>query len=213
MKENINLKRSLILQSFAPLFLLLFIKHFYFRMPILVTKFFECLRVSGIVAVSKAVNHPLFWDLLISAICLIWFLVTLCIWIGFRDLQKAGFRSAGENIVVSEEKRDVGISFLVSFVLPLLVDDVSNLRAFIFFSVMLIMVIGLLIRSNLFYQNPILTLLGYKVCSFKFVDPAKDVEEFAYKEFIGITLGKPITADAAIKRKYIADDVFMIFND
>lgn len=191
MKENISLKRSLILQSFAPLFILLFIKHFYFCMPSLFLIFVKSLKYHRVLAFKMAFEHPLFWDAVLASISAGWLILTLIISLGFRGIQNSGFASKGENIVVSENKSDVGISFLVSFVLPLLVDEVASLRDFIFFLVLLAMVIILLTRSNLYYQNPVLSFLGYKVCTFAIVNPAKDVEEFVEnKEFIGITRGK-----------------------
>lgn len=213
MKENPALKKSLVLQSFAPLFFLLLIKHMYLKMPSLIAKFISALRTEGIDAVRRAINHPLFWDLIIVFVSVIWLLITVLVVFGFRGIQSSGFESKGENIVVHEDKKDVGISFLVSFVLPLLIDEVASLRDFIFFFTMLVLVLSLLIRSNLFYQNPILTLLGYRVCVFKVLDPALDLQPYANREFIGITYGRPITDQVPIKRKYIADDVFLIYND
>ena len=52
----------------------------------------------------------------------------------------------------------------------------------------------------MFYQNPILTLLGYKVCVFKVLDPALDLQPYANREFIGITYGRPITDQVPIER-------------
>lgn len=169
-------------------------------MPSLIAKFISALRTEGIDAVRRAINHPLFWDLIIVFVSVIWLLITVLVVFGFRGIQSSGFESMGENIVVHEDKKDVGISFLVSFVLPLLIDEVASLRDFIFFFTMLVLVLSLLIRSNLFYQNPILTLLGYKVCVFKVLDPALDLQPYANREFIGITYGRPITDQVPIER-------------
>ena len=213
MKENPSLKKSLVLQSFSPLFFLLLIKHIYWRMPALIAEFFSALRIDVLKAVQHATEHPLFWDMVIVAISLLWLVMTVLVVFGFRGIQHSGFVSRGENIVVCDDKKDVGISFLVSFVLPLLVDEVTGMREFIFFMTMLVLVLRLLIRSNLFYQNPILTLLGYRVCTFKVLNPAQDLQPYTDKEFIGITHGKPVAHETPIKRKYIADDVFLIYND
>ena len=201
------------LQSFSPLFFLLFIKHIYWRMPALIAKFFSALQTDGLKAVQHAMKHPLFGDMVIVVISLLWLALTVLVVFGFGEIQHSGFVSKEENIVVCDDKKDVGISFLVSFVLPLLVDEVTGMRDFIFFATMLVLVLCLLIRSNLFYQNPILTLLGYRVCTFKVVNPAQDLQPYTDKEFIGITHGKPVAHEAPIKRKYIADDVFLIYND
>ena len=170
----------------------------------MIAKFFSALQTDGLKAVQHSMKHPLFWDMVIVAISLLWLARTVLVVFGFRGIQHSGFVSKGEN---------VGISFLVSFVLPLLVDEVTGMREFIFFMTMLVLVLRLLIRSNLFYQNPILTLLGYRVCTFKVVNPAQDLQPYTDKEFIGITHGKPVAHETPIKRKYIADDVFLIYND
>ena len=101
---------------------------------------------------------------------------------------------------------------MASFVLPLLFDDVGTLNGFIVFGLLLIMMVILLVKSNLFYQNPVLTILGYRVFEFQFVNPYFDIEK-ENKTYIGITKGKMITEKATIRRKPIADDVFIIFNE
>lgn len=214
MKENRRLKAGLIIQSFAPLFLLLFIKNVNGAMPRLIKSFFDKLFKEGIATFTVAIAYPAFWSFMLTMISVVWIILACIIYLAYRGMQNSGFASKGEMISIIEKKQDVGLSFLVSYVLPLMVDDVQDLRAFLLLTVMLALVLSLLIRSNLFYQNPILALLGYKVFSFTITNPAKDIEEHAHeKNFIGITYGKEITVKIPIKRKYIANDVFMIYND
>ena len=47
----------------------------------------------------------------------------------FKSMQMSGFVDAGEEIVIEEEITDSGITFFMTFVLPLLLDDVETLRA------------------------------------------------------------------------------------
>ena len=49
----------------------------------------------------------------------------------FKSMQMSGFVDAGEEIVIEEEITDSGITFFMTFVLPLLLDDVETLRGFI----------------------------------------------------------------------------------
>lgn len=155
--ENINLKRGLVLQSFAPLFLLLVLKHWrislYFE---LVHRFIDTCAKEGLYAFSVAIKHSYFGGFIVSTIGMVWFLATIIIALGFNGIQRAGFKSAGEQIVVEESSNDSGATFLVTYVLPLLTDDVGTVRELIVFLTMLIMVILLLTRSNTFYQNPVL---------------------------------------------------------
>lgn len=86
-EQNLKLKWRLVIQSFLPLFILIFIKYSDYRM--------------------------------ISAMC------------QFKSMQMSGFVDAGEKFVIEEEITDSGITFFMTFVLPLLPDDVETLKGFI----------------------------------------------------------------------------------
>lgn len=212
-RENLNLKRSLVLQSFAPLFLLLTIKHLdivlYWN---LVIKFLYACKTIGINAIDIAMQHPSFGGFVVSMVGIIWLIVTIAIAMGFNGMQKSGFRSAGEQIVIDDSPNDGGATFLVTYVLPLLTDDVETIRGLIVFLTMLTMVILLLTRSNTFYQNPVLSAMKYKTFAFKFLNPANDII-YPERTYIGITHGVGVVEDAVIKRKYISDGVFVVYND
>lgn len=213
MSENLNLKKSLVMQSFAPLFLLLIIKYLdinvYTKLAI---SFFQILVEEGPVAFNIAISHDLFGGFVVSLIGVIWIFSTIIIALGFNGIQKAGFKSAGERVIIDNITNDNGATFLVTYVLPLLTDDLSSFRGLIVFLTMLIMVIMLLSRSNTFYQNPVLAAMRYRTFSFKFLNPDNDIK-YPDKIYIGITQGKSITEEATIKRKYISDDVFVVYNE
>lgn len=209
LKENKVLKLYLVLQSFSPLFALILIKHIgHFD---LVRKFFSRLFRADFSVVVAAFQSAALGDVVVSAICILWLIGTVIVALAFRDFQRLSFDHHGESILIGEEKEDSGVTFLVSFVLPLLVDDISTLRDLLFFVALLSMVIVLLMKSNLFYQNPVLTALHYKTYEFKFMAPSADVS--GEKTYIGITLKNKPTERTAIKRKYIADGVFIIYNE
>lgn len=209
LKEDKKLKRFLVLQSFCPLFLLIFIQHV--GHGDLVIRFFGGLFHGDWSVIGRAWKSSFLGDVVITALCIAWFLITAIVALGFKNLQSSGYDHHGEMIIIGSEKKDSGVTFLVTFVLSLLVDDVSTLRSFIFFIVLLTMVIFLLMRSDLFYQNPVLVALKYKTYEFQFVTPYQDVQE--NKTYIGLSKGGlPFDGDS-IKRKYIADDVFLIYND
>ncbi len=209
LKEDKKLKRFLVLQSFCPLFLLIFIQHV--GHGDLVIRFLRGLFHGDWSVIGRAWESSFLGDVVITALCIAWFLITAIVALGFKNLQSSGYDHHGEMIIIGSEKKDSGVTFLVTFVLPLLVDDVSTLRGFIFFIVLLTMVIFLLMRSDLFYQNPVLVALKYKTYEFQFVTPYQDVQE--NKTYIGLSKGGLPFDRAAIKRKYIADDVFLIYND
>ncbi len=206
--DDIKLKRFLVLQSFAPLFILLLIKHFVD--PILILRFFQQVFHNPATVLAKATHHAEFGNLLISAMCITWMLLTLLVSRGFKDLQNYGLVAHGESIILVEQKQDSSLTFLMTFILPLLVDNVDTIRGFVFFVALLLMVMILLMKSNLFYQNPVLAVLGYKVYAFKVLDPSADLDED--KVYIGLTKGNGVTDKAVIKRKHIADDVYLVYN-
>lgn len=212
-KDNLNLKRSLVFQSFAPLFCLLTIKHCdmksYYH---LFCKFFNCFINDGIKAFSKAVQHSLFGGFVVTFLGILWLMFTIIIALGFNGIQKSDFRAVGEKIKIEEIKNDNGATFLVTYVLPLLTNKVESCGDLMVFLAMLIMVIKLLSASNLFYQNPILVVMKYKTFSFRFINPANDISD-KDRVYIGITHGKSIREKTVIKRKHISDGVFLIYND
>lgn len=211
--DNLSLKRSLVFQSFAPLFLLLTIKHLDIYLYLkLIYKFIGILTKTGIKAFSIAIKHTYFGEFVVSSIGMVWLVITAAIAVGFNGMQKAGFKAAGEKIVIEDSSNDSGATFLVTYVLPLLTDDVESVRGLIVFLTMLIMVVLLLIRSNNFYQNPVLVAMKYRTFSFKFLNPSDDITN-PERIYIGITYKKPIVEGAVIKRKYISDGVFVIYND
>ena len=212
-RENIALKRSFVIQSFAPLFLLLTIKHLDIKIYVnLIKKFFEALPSKGVAIIEITVNHPSFGSFIVSVVGVCWLLLAIVIALGFKGAQEAGFKSAGEKITIEDSPNDSGATFLVTYVLPLLTDDIESLRGLFVFATMLIMVILLLSRSNTFYQNPVLVAMKYRSFSFKFENPDDDILS-PNRLYIGITRGLPLEEDKIIKRKYIADGVFVIFNE
>lgn len=206
-----KLKLDLVLQSFAPLFLILCVKHAHCYWHYLIP-FISRVRAKDWMVFSDIVHHAFFGDLIVFILSLLWLLWAVMVYCGFAGTLRNKFDTRGEKVIIITERRDVGATFLASFVLPLLFDDVGTLNGFIVFGLLLIMMVILLVKSNLFYQNPVLTILGYRVFEFQFVNPYIDIEK-ENKTYIGITKGKMITEKATIRRKPIADDVFIIFNE
>ena len=209
MQEDKRLKTCLILQSFSPLFALLLIRHIgrLHWFP----KFFSRLLDGDCAAIGKILRDSAVGDIVIITISIIWILLTIIVAVGFRDLQEGSFDSHGEGLIILEEKRDSGATFLVTFVLPLLIDDVSTAGDLISFVALLWLVVYLLVKSGLFYQNPVLVVLKYKVYEFIFTNPYNDVEP--NRTYIGITKGTLPQEKVIIKRRYIADNVFLVYND
>ena len=211
MVEDKKLKCYLVLQSFCPLFILVFIRHASCLQIYFLIRFLSELFRGNLAVIGKSIKSPALGDTIITLLCILCFLATTIVAFGFRNLQYSKFDSYGEIIIVGQEKKDSGAIFLVTFILPLLVDDVSTLRKFVFFIVVVGMVVFLLVRSDLFYQSPVLVALKYRTFEFKFVNPNKDVNE--HKTYMGLTKGEIPDNGVCIKRRYIADNIFLIYND
>lgn len=197
--ENLSLKKGLVLQSFAPLFLLLTIK--YLNVSVyesMICEFIDIYSMTGIKAIGNLLQHPAFGSFIISFISVCWLIVTILIALGFNGVQKASFQSNGETIKIEDVSNDNGAAFLVTYVLPLLTDDVESIRNLIVFLAMLVMIILLLSRSNTFYQNPVLTAMKYRTFSFKFVNPSNDIVN-PDRVYIGITYGTMVDQEKIIK--------------
>ena len=213
MVTNLNLKRSLILQSFTPLFLLLAIKYLDIKLYLrLICRFIAIWEEKGIRTFAIAINHTSFGSFVVALISIAWLVISIMIALGFRGMQKAGFQSSGEKIVIENAPNDSGATFLVTYVLPLLTDEVDSSRGLVVFLAMLIMVTLLLTRSNTFYQNPVLAAMKYRTFSFRFIEPSNDII-YPKMVYIGITYKAPIAEDRAIRRKYISDGVFVVYNE
>ena len=67
MTDNPAMKKALIMQSFAPLFLILLIKYFDLKLFHLCKKFSDIILNNPIYALTKAVNHSAFVTLILRS--------------------------------------------------------------------------------------------------------------------------------------------------
>lgn len=72
---------------------------------------------------------------------------------------------------------------------------------------MVMFLILLLLRTNLYYQNPILILLGYKIYVVQIKNPEN--KELKEKNTIAISREK-LVEDRVIKKKQISGNVFLM---
>lgn len=127
MQEDKKIKRYLVLQSFFPLFVLIFIKHVgHFDS---VFRFFASRFRGDWSVIGRAWESKYLGDVFITALCIAWFLVTFIVALGFKNYQSCNFDHYGEKIEIQSERKDSGVSFLVTILLPLLLDDTSSWRS------------------------------------------------------------------------------------
>ncbi len=211
MTDNLHLKRGLITQSLSPVFVLLIIRHIHFDYLHLVDRCLSCVTASPIETIVKVLMHPRFGELLIVIGAFIWVVASTLSIPAFKAIQVAGFESYGERVIIIEEQKDASASFLMTFILPLLIDELSSPQYWFSYILVIVVVYAVLYQSNLYYQSPVLAFLDYKVFKFKVLNPANVFKED--KEYIGITKNNLITEDAAIMWKHISDDVFLVYNE
>lgn len=210
LRENRFLKWLLIIQSFTPLFLLLIIKYWNRIIWQLIAKFFNFI-ISGNVteAILKSFRNAEFFRLVLILICTILLVTGILIYLYFNKAQTVGFIDHAEKISIGNDTTETSVAFFVSYVMPMLLEDITELKGFLCFVIIMMMLIMLMRNTNLYYQNPILAVLGYKTFGFKFSETSDAA--LRDKDYIAITRGK-IDETKIVKRKYIADNVFLIYN-
>lgn len=198
------------MQSFAPLFLILMIKYFDMEVIYLCGKFLKLVLNNPINAFAKMVVHPANITVFLEIFSLLWIIYSLYSVKTFENSQRANFISEGAKIINTEEISDTGVTFFMTYVLPMAMDDMDTLKGVILFGILMAILFTLMWKTNLFYQNPILTVLGYKIFSFEF--EMTQLTEYRNKKCIGITRGK-INKDNSIKWQKVSDNVFIILED
>ena len=212
---NLKLKRGLITQSLSPVFVLLVIRHFHSEYFALISHFLIAFKEEPCSTIAKAWCHNLFGELIVFIVGIVWVVGSLLYIPAFAGTQNHGFHSHGEHIVSVEEKRDAAASFLMTFILPLLIDELTTPQYWISYLLVIVVVYAVLYQSNLYYQSPVLAFLKYHIYEFNVVNPDEtDPEGFKKgKTYIGITRRSEIIEDAVIKWKKISDDVYLIYNE
>ena len=208
--DNLPMKRKLIMQSFAPLFLILFVKYFDCELLRLIISFAKILIQAPTVAFRKTVQHPMFITVLLEIFCLLWVLYSVYAVRAFNASQRANFTSQGEALVNIEKIPDSGVTFFMTYVLPMAMDELNTGKGILVFGILMVMLFALMWKTNLYFQNPVLTILGYEVFSFQF--ESTQLSEYRNKECIGITRGTVRTGHS-IKRQKISDNVFLVYED
>ncbi len=208
-KANKKLKWKLIIQSFLPLSILVAIKNIKIEIWGSLGNFFRRLFEGDIAVLVEVYKHPHTWTFLLVLIS-IFVTVSGCIAIWqFREVQFSGFTDAGEKVRIEEEITDSGITFFMTFILPLMMDDIDSMKDFIVYAGIILMVVVLMAKTNLYYQNPVLTLLGYKLYKIKFENSS--LSECENKHFVAVCRAK-LDEKKIVKWKYISDNICLMYN-
>lgn len=179
------LKLQLIILSLAPLFFLTVIKNYEW---------------------SELFCHSI-CSLIVFGICLIWIIASFIIFIKFR-LYRTFNCVEGQTIEKVTPENDAGLNFWLTYILPILLDDLKDWQNAVTFALIVFLMIILLYKTNLYYANPVLVILGYKIIHFEFTSPPK--EEYR-GEMIGICPAK-VDSRYVVKFKHVSDNVFCVKN-
>ena len=204
MKENKYLKWLLIVQSFFPLFFLVIIRCYSKVRVKLVYHFVSELFHGNFKVIGTALNHSEIYATSLLCFCAIMFMFGFGTYFFFKKNQSFGFQEEEKKIVIDADVTENSVTFFVTYITPLALDDLDESRGFFSFITIAVLLILLMRNTNLYYQNPFLTILGYRCFYFRF-----DREEGMGN--VAITRGD-FDASKLIKRKRISDNVYLVYN-
>lgn len=169
------MKQKLMIQSLSPLALLTIIKNFSFVL---------CDNTGQKLGVSEFImaNLPL---LIVMSFCALWLVLAAAFLISFNAFKYAD-RKGGFSISIVEQREEDSLNFFLTLILPLIIDDLNTWQGLILFFVIIALIWGLLSNTKLFYANPILALLGYRIATIAFIENQEKDES----TYIAISRGK-----------------------
>lgn len=188
------MKQKLIILSICPLFILTFIQHFpWTKMKIV----FSNLNNTNMIRQHLSLFIGL-------SICLIWILASAVIYLNFKFFIKYD-RTEGFEVKDIVEEKEAGLMFFLTLILPLLVNEIEEVNGLISMIAIVAIIVLLLSKTNLYYQNPILAILNYRVYRFKFKENS-NVEDI---EYIGIGFNE-VTGENTVDYKMVKDNVMVL---
>lgn len=208
-KLEVPMKFKLMIVSLSPLALLTIIRNFSFELPDAAQK--HCCLVTVVRSVlHQPQNDAEFtlceillhnWVLcVVLLLCFIWVVAAVYYFVSFQAFKWAD-RREGYQIVNIEEKEDASLNFFLTLIIPLLMDDVSTIQGALTFLLIVAAISTLLYRTKLFYANPILAMLGYRIYEFRF----KSNKEYPDERITAISLGR-LTGNNTIDYKSVTKD-------
>lgn len=190
------MKFKLMVQSLAPLALLTIISNFSFQTQD---------KAGHTFTSFEFVENNLIL-LCVMLLCALWLILALIYYFDFGVFRWAGKnKERGYEIKDVKEDKEASLNFFLTLIIPLLLDNISTIQGAITFIFILLIICVLLYRTNLFFANPILALLGYHLYEFSF----KENKEFGDKKCLGLCKGK-VSSEQSIEYKIISNNVLYI---
>ena len=213
-KIEVPMKFKLMIVSLSPLALLTIIRNFSFELPNETQK-----RCSLATVVHEILQKPQSdaqytlcdiilhnWVLcVVLLLCFIWVATAVYYFVSFQAFKWAGGKE-GYQIVDIEEKEDASLNFFLTLIIPLLMDDVATIQGALTFLLIVAAISALLYRTKLFYANPILAMLGYRIYEFRF----KSNKTYHDERITAISFGR-LTGKNSIEYKIVSkDDILLV---
>lgn len=186
------MKIQLLMQSLSPLFLLTIIKNWRFSTEN------QGKILTGIEFIEK--NSIL---LCMLTVCFAWIIISFVFYCKFKLFAKSG-KTGGYQVKSVKKDEETSLNFFITIILPLLVSDINEIQGALVFVLIIILICMLLYKTNLFFYNPVLSILGYHFYEFEFVE-----NNLNTGKYIGISINR-ISDEMVCKYKAITDKVFYI---
>lgn len=160
------MKQKLMIQSLSPLALLTIIKNFSFVL---------CNNTGQKLGAAEFIkaNLPL---LIVMSFCALWIALAAAFIISFNTFKYAD-RKGGFSIAIVGQREEDSLNFFLTLILPLIIDDLNTWQGLSLFFVIIALIWGLLSNTKLFYANPILALLGYRIADIEFMENQEKGED------------------------------------
>ena len=105
-------------------------------------------------------------------------------------------------IISIKKEKELSLVFFATYILPLVTIDIKSFNDFLSFFIILISIFILCWKTDLWYTNPILSILGYKIYTIKY----EDKNNGKIKEETMISKDN-INLEDDIEKRYIIDEV------
>lgn len=208
-KKEVPIKFKLMIVSLSPLALLTIIRNFSFELPeriqdhcCLTTVIREAFHLP-----QSDIEFTLYEILLhnwvlcaVLLLCVLWVLAAAYYFVSFLAFKWVD-RKSGYEIMEIEEKEDASLNFFLTLIVPLLMDDVATIQGALTFLLIVAAISALLYRTKLFYANPILAMLGYRIYEFRF----KSNNEYPDEHITAISFGR-LTGKNSVEYKNVTND-------
>ena len=154
------MKNKLLLQSLCPLFIIVMIQNINWAITNGEGKF---LGITNLIKIN-----------IISIICLILILLSLFFFISFGKFRKKGLENP-ETIEEVKNINETNLSFFITYILPLVTMNMTDFKSILVFIIIMLFIVVLLAKTDLYYANPVLSFVGYNIFQIKTSKKSYDV--------------------------------------